>query len=46
MLYGCTAVEIKTGDKYHITGTYDSKEAMAEALLKYGFVVVNWWKVM
>lgn len=46
MTYGCRAVEIKTGEVYHITGTYESKEAMAEALLKYGFAVVNWWEVM
>lgn len=45
MTYGCKAVEVKTGDVYHITGTYESIEAMEEALLKHGFVVVSWWKV-
>jgi hypothetical protein len=46
MTYGCTAVEIVTGETIHITGNYESREAMAEKLLEYGYIVVRWWKVM
>lgn len=46
MIYGCTAVEIATGEMIHITGNYESREAMAEKLFEDGYIVVKWWKVM
>ena len=42
----CKAVEMSTGDVYRITGCYESREEMAETLLKYGYVVVEWLEVM
>ena len=46
MKLGCRAIEIATGDVYHITGCYESREQRAEALLEYGYVVLSWWEVM
>lgn len=45
MTYGCNAIEIETGNVVHITGTYQSKEDMEEALLENGYIVTKWWEV-
>lgn len=45
MLYGCKAYDTVSGATVHITGRWESLDAMADELIANGYVVLNYWTI-